>query len=148
MQSGAKTVDEYIESIPDDRRKAIGTIRKLIQKNLPKGYEEQMLWGMIAYVIPLERYPETYNGQPLAIAGLASQKNYISLYLMAVYGDKKTEAWFKAEYAKTGKKPNMGKSCIRFKSLEDLPLELIGKTIRRVPVDAYITSYEAARRRG
>jgi hypothetical protein len=142
MQSSAATVKEYLASLSAERRQAVAALRSLILDNLPAGYEEVMLWGMICYVIPLARYPMTYNGQPLGLAALASQKNYMSLYLMAVYGNKGTEKWFKAEYTRSGKKLNMGKSCLRFKTLDDLPLELIGRCIARVSVEAYIESYE------
>ena len=145
MQSAATTPKDYLASLPADRRKAISTLRALVRKNLPKGYREVMQWGMIGWVIPLSRYPDTYNGEPLCVAGLASQKNAMSLYLMTVYGNKDIETWFKTEYAKTGKKLDMGKSCLRFRTLEDLPLELIGRTIGRVSVDQYIATYERAR---
>lgn len=120
----------------------MGEIRKTILQNLPKGYEEVMDFGMIAYVIPLKRFPNTYNGHALGLAALASQKNYMSIYLMNVYGDPATEKWFKAEWKKTGKKIDMGKSCVRFKKLEDLPLDLIGKAVARTSVNAYITRYK------
>src|SRR5690606_32559995 len=108
-----------------------------------KGYEEAMQYGMIGYCVPLSRYPDTYNGQPLGIAALASQKQYMSLYLMAVYGDPKTEAWFRDAFAKAGKKLDMGKSCVRFKTLEDLPLDVIGQAIARVSVEQYIARVES-----
>jgi hypothetical protein len=145
MQSTAATVKEYLASLPPDRRKAIGTLRALVRKNLPKGYREVMQWGAIGWVIPLERYRDTYNGHPLCLAALASQRNYISLYLMTVYGHRETERWFKAEYARSGKKLAMGKSCLRFRSLDDIPLDLIGRTIARVSVDEYIRVYAAVK---
>jgi hypothetical protein len=145
VQSKARTVEEYLASLPPDRREAISAVRRVILKNLPKGYEEAMNWGMICYEIPLKRYPNTYNGQPLGIAGLASQKQYMSLYLMSVYGDKATEAWFREEFRKAGKKLDMGKACVRFKKLEDLPLEVIGQVIARAPVEALIAAYERSR---
>jgi hypothetical protein len=141
MQSKAKTVSEYLKSLPPDRRAAIEAVRKVILKNLPKGYEETMQYGMIGYVVPHSIYPAGYHcdpKQPLPFACLASQKNYMSLYLMTVYGQKETEAWFRREFAAAGKKLNMGKSCVRFKKLEDLPLDVIGKVIARVPVNQYI----------
>ena len=106
-----------------------------------------MQYGMIWYVIPLERYPVTYSGQALGIAALASQKNYMSLYLMNVYGETETERWFVEEYNASGKKLDMGKSCVRFKKLEDLPLDLIGKAIARTSVDEFVGMYEASRHR-
>ena len=106
-----------------------------------------MQYGMIGYVIPLERYPVTYNGQPLAYAALASQKNYMSLHLMNIYGDKEAERWFIDQYEASGKRLNMGKACVRFKKLEDLPLDLIGKAIAHTPVAGFIERYEASRRK-
>ena len=146
VSSDAATVDEYIKSLPDERREAIKGLRKVILDNLPKGYKEGMLWGMITYYIPLKDYPNTYNRQPLGYAALASQKNYNSLYLLTVYGDPKTEKWFKAQYKASGKKLDMGKSCVHFKKLDDLPVDLIAETIARTPKDAYIKRYEAARK--
>ena len=106
-----------------------------------------MLSGMIGYVIPLERYPVTYNRQPLMYAALASQKNYMSLYLMNIYENPDDQKWFVDAYRDSGKKLNMGKSCVRFKELEDLPIELIGKAIARTSVGDFIEQYEASRSR-
>jgi hypothetical protein len=143
--SDAATPEDMIATLPPDRKAAISKVREVIQANLPSGYEEGMQYGMIGYYVPLSRFPDTYNGQPLGLAALASQKNYMSLYLNAVYGDPETERWFKERYKASGKKLDMGKSCVRFKSLDDLPLDLIAETIRRVPVDAYVQYYEATR---
>ena len=143
--SSAQTVEEYLAELPPDRREAINAVRKVILDNLPTGYEEMMQFGMISYVIPLERYPVTYNKQPLQYAALASQKHYMSVYLMNVYGDPDSEQWFVEQYRASGKKLDMGKSCVRFKKLDDLPLDLIGRAIARTPVEAYIEVYEAAR---
>ncbi len=147
VRSNAETVEEYLAELPPDRREAIAAIRKVVLDNLPPGYEETMYFGMIGYVIPLERYPETYNKQPLGYVALASQKHYMSLYLMNVYGDSDTERWFKREYEASGKKLNMGKSCVRFKSLDDLPVDLIAKAVGRTTTESYIETYEASRRR-
>ncbi len=146
VSSKAKTVDQYLQELPAEKRVAIAEVRKVVLKYLPKGYKEAMLWGMISYIIPLEEYPNTYNGAPLGIAALAAHKNYNSLYLMSVYGDPKTKKWFKDRYAKSGKKLDMGKSCVHFKKAEDLPLDLIAETIALVPKEAYIKHYEAARK--
>ena len=146
-QSTAKTVYEYLDELSPDRREAIATVREVILLHLPPGYEETMQYGMIGYVIPLERYPVTYNGQPLAYAALASQKNYMSVYLMNIYSDKEAEQWFVDQYKASGNKLNMGKSCLRFKKLEDLPIDLIGKAIERTKVDDFIELYEASRRK-
>ena len=144
-QSDAATVQEYLSELPEDRREALDAVRRVILENLPEGYQETMQFGMISYIIPLERYPKTYNGQGLAYVSLASQKNYMSLYLMCVYGDSETEQWFTERFRASGKKLNMGKSCLRFKKLEDLPLELIGEVIERTPVVQYIKRYEDSR---
>lgn len=145
MKSSAKTPDAYVKSLPADRREAIAAVRKVILKNLPKGYEEIVDFGMLAYVVPLRRYPETYNGHPLMIAALASQKQSMSLYLMCAYGDPKTKAWFASAWKKAGKKLDMGKSCVRFKSVDDLALDVVGQLVARVSVDEYIRRYERSR---
>lgn len=146
MTSDAKTVKEYLDSLPDDRSEAIQAVRKVVLDNLSEGYVEVMQYGMISYVIPLSTYPVTYNKQALGLASLGSQKNYMALYLMNVYGDPETEEWFKARYKASGKKLDMGKSCVRFKSLDDLPLDLIGETISRTPVNEFILRYEKSRK--
>ena len=145
-QSKAQTVDEYLAELPPGRREAIAAVRKVILDHLPSGYEETMQYGMIGYVIPLERYPVTYNQQPLGYASLASQKNYMSLHLMNIYGDKEAKQWFTEQYRASGKKLDMGKSCVRFKRLEDIPIDLVGEAIARTTVDEFIERYEASRR--
>jgi hypothetical protein len=140
--SKATSVSAYLDELPPDRREAIVAVRKVILKNLPKGFVEGMAYGVIGYMIPLATYPETYNGQPLMYAGLASQKNYMSFYLTNVYGHKETEVWFRKRWAATGKKLDMGKSCVRFKKLDDLPLDLIGETIARTSVKDLIRFVE------
>ncbi len=140
-----QTAEEYIARLPEDRAEQIGQLRELILKHLPDGYAEVIDFGMISYVIPLETYPETYNGHPLMYAALASQKRHMAVYLMNVYGDEETARWFTDEYAAAGKKLDMGKACVRFKKLDDLPLGLIGEVIARTPVDEYIAGYEASR---
>jgi hypothetical protein len=137
--------DEYVASLPPERRSAVQTVRDVVRRNLPDGFEEGMEFGMIAWYVPLERFPDTYNGRPLGLASLASQKNYMSLYLNNVYGDPKTEAWFRERYEASGKKLNMGKSCVRFRSVDELPLDVIGETISRVHVDDFLAHYEEAR---
>jgi hypothetical protein len=153
MQSRATNVGEYLASLPDDRRRTVEAVRKTILDNLNPGYAEGMSYGMIGYAVPHGRYPAGYHAdpkQPLPFAALASQKGHLSLYLMSVYcGCDATEPtehgkWFREAWAKSGKKLDMGKSCIRFKRLEDLPLDVIGEAVRRVPVDMYIAWYEAS----
>jgi uncharacterized protein YdhG (YjbR/CyaY superfamily) len=146
MKTTTKTVTEYLNSLPPDRKKVLAEVRKVIKKNLPKGYVETINWGMIAYEIPLKRYPNTYNKKPLMFLALASQKNHLALYLMCTYGNKEREKWFKNAWKKAGKKLDMGKSCLRFQTLEDLSLEVIGELVAQVPVDAYIETYERTRK--
>ncbi len=145
MQSRAATVEAYLAELPEDRRAALAEVRATILDHLPEGYEEGMQYGMIGYFVPLERYPETYNGQPLSVAALANQKNYMALYLMGVYAER--DAWFREEYRKRGKRLDMGKSCVRFRSLDDLPLDLVGEVIARTSVEDFIRLYEESRRR-
>ena len=147
MKSNAKTVEQYLKQLPADRQKALRTVRQVILKNLPRGYEEAMNWGAICYQVPLSVLPKTYNGQPLCYAALASQKNYMSVYLMCVYGDKGVQKWFREGFKAAGKKLDMGKSCVHFKKLEDLPLDVIGETIARVPLESYVRHYEASRKK-
>ena len=145
MQSQATTVEQYLAELPEDRRAAISAVRNVILKNLNKGYEEGMQYGMIGYYVPHSLYPAGYHcdpKQPLPFACLASQKNYMSLYMMPVYCDDATETTFRDEWIKAGKKLDMGKSCIRFKKVEDLALDLIGETIRRTSVKQWIEHYE------
>ena len=141
----AQTVREYLAGLPADRRAAISAVRKVIRDHLPQGYEEGLLYGMVSYYVPLSRYPKTYNGQPLAVASLGSQKGHMALYLMNVYGDRELERWFTAAFRKAGKKLDMGKSCVRFRALDDLPLEVIGQAIARTSVVDFIASYERSR---
>lgn len=147
VKSGAATPQAYLAELSPGRRETIARVREVILDNLPQGYEEGMHYGMIDYHIPLERYPNTRNRQPLTIAALASQKNYMSLYLMGVYSDPDTERWFKERFEASGKKLSMGKSCVRFKKLEDLPLEVIGEAIARIPPEEFVERYEASRSR-
>jgi hypothetical protein len=147
MQSKAKTVEAYLAELPDDRRAAIQAVRDVILANMDSDYEEGIQYGMIGFHVPHRVYPPGYHcdpKQPLPFAGLASQKNYMSLYMMFCYGDSPLTKWFQSEWKKTGKKLDMGKSCIRFKKIEDLPLELIGEAIRRMPVKKLIEYFETA----
>ena len=146
VRSTAGTIDEYLAQLTPDRQEIIETVRDVILDHLPEGYQETMQFGMIAYVIPLDTYPVTYNGQPLQYAALASQKNYVSLYLMNIYSDKEAERWFTEQYRASGKKLDMGKSCVRFRKLEDLPLGLIGEAIGRTTVAGFIERYQESRR--
>jgi hypothetical protein len=144
-KTAAMTPSEYLKSLPADRRKAITEVRKVILEHLPAGYEEQISAGMLAYVVPFSRLADTYNGHPLWYVALASQKNYMALHLMSLYGDASTEQWFRAQFKARGKKLEMGKACVRFTSLDDLPLDVIGETIAKVPIDTWIKVYQQSR---
>ena len=147
MQSSAKTVPAYLAELPDDRRHAISAIRFVIRKNLHPGFEEGMLYGMIGYYVPHSLYPAGYHcdpKQPLSFACLASQKNYMSLYMLSCDASGDEENWLREQFQQAGKKLDMGKSCIRFKKLEDLPLEVVGEGVRRTTVEQHIADYEAA----
>jgi len=138
MQSKAKTITEYIADLPEDRRVAIKAVREVLKKKVPKGYVESMGYGMITWSVPLETYPDTYNGQPLMYAALASQKQYMSVYLMCAYASDTLLKRLQAGFKERGKKLDMGKSCIRFKQLDDLPLDVIGDIAAAVPMKKYI----------
>ncbi|MCW5874573.1 MAG: DUF1801 domain-containing protein [Anaerolineales bacterium] len=146
VSSKATTVAEYLKELPEDRRKALNAVRKVIRENLPKGFEEGMTFGMITYYIPLKDFPETYNGQPLGTAALASQKNYMAVYLNNIYSEPATTKWFMERYKATGKRMDIGKSCVRFRKLEDLPLELIGEAVAMTSKEELIKLYEDARK--
>jgi hypothetical protein len=145
MKVAAKTVEGYLKALPAERRKVLAQLRDVVLKNLPKGYEESFDWGCPIYQVPLAKYPDTYNKKPLSYVAIAAQKNYYALYLMSVYQDAKLLAKLRADFAKAGKKLNMGKSCVRFKSLDDLPLPAIGRIIAAVPPAKFIAEYERIR---
>ena len=146
VRSEASSVEQYLAELPDDRHDAIEAVRDVIVENLPDGYVEEMNWGMISYSVPLETYPDTYNGQPLMYAAVASQKNHMAVYLSGVYADEGRRETFLEKYRETGKRLDMGKSCVRFRTIDDLPVDLIGDTIAGIDVDTFIEVYEAARR--
>jgi Domain of unknown function (DU1801) len=137
----------YLASLPVERRQVIAAVRKVIKARLPDGYVETMNWGMLSYEIPLSRYPVTYNKQPLSYAGLAAQKNNYAIYMMNVYSEKKLLERLLAAYATRGRKPDMGKCCIRFRTLEELPLDVIGDIVASTPVERMIAAYESAPRK-
>jgi uncharacterized protein YdhG (YjbR/CyaY superfamily) len=151
MQSSAKTANEYIDLLPPERKEVIGKIRETILNNLPEGFEETMSYGMLGYVVPHSIYPKGYHcdpNVPLPYMNLASQKNFIALYAMCVYGDTKLHDWFVAEYAKHCKtKLDMGKACIRFKKPDDIPYELIGQLASKFSVQQWIEICEKAVKR-
>jgi hypothetical protein len=152
MQSAATSVDAYLDTLPDERRAMIVALRDVILANLDSGYREAMQYGMIGYAVPHDVFPAGYHcdpKQPLPFAALASQKNYVSLYLMSLYlgdscdGETAETTWFRDAWAKSGKKKlDMGKSCVRIKKLEDVPLDLIGEAVRRMPASLYIERYQ------
>ncbi|MGA2244013.1 MAG: DUF1801 domain-containing protein [Verrucomicrobiota bacterium] len=145
MKSAATTVEDYLRELPADRRTTLSAIRDVILANLPAGYEERMSYGMIGYVVPHSLFPAGYRCDPklpLPLANLGSQKNYMALHLMTVYGDPKMERWIRDAWQAAGKKLDLGKACIRFKRLEDVPLKVLGEAIRRVPVKDYIARVE------
>ncbi|WP_310555050.1 DUF1801 domain-containing protein [Flavobacterium sp.] len=148
MQSDARTPDQYIAELPNDRRKVIERLRKVSRDNLPEGFKEVMGYGMMGYVVPHELYPNGYHcdpKQPLPFYGFASQKNSVNIYHMAVYADKKLYDWFVSEFPKYSKaRLDMGKSCVRFKKLDDIPYDLIGKLLSKVTVEDWISMYENA----
>jgi hypothetical protein len=145
MQSKAATVDQYIKELPSDRREAISAIRQVFLKNLNKGFEERMSYGMIGYCVPHSIYPAGYHcdpKQPLPFVAIASQKNAISVYLFCIYADSAEEDRFRKAWAATGKKLDMGKSCVRFKKLEDCALDVLADTLKRITVQTHIAQYE------
>jgi hypothetical protein len=145
MQSKATSVAQYIAELPDDRREAISKVREIILKNMDKTFAEGMNYGMIGWFVPHSVFPAGYHcnpSLPLPFAGLASQKQFMSLYMMSAYGDGGEEKWLREQFKKAGKKLDMGKCCIRFKKLEDLPLDVIGEAFRRVSAKEYIARYE------
>jgi hypothetical protein len=144
MKSQAETVEQYLAELPEERRAAIEIVRRTILEHLPEGYEEVMNWGMITYQVPLDVYPDTYNGKPLAYASLASQKNYMAVYLMAIYMTEETRQTFENAYKATGKHYDVGKSCVRFRKLDDLPLDVIAKAIASMPMEEFVNRVKQA----
>lgn len=143
MVTKKKTVAEYLEGLDPDRRAVISKVRQVIRKNLPKGYAERVDYGMITWAIPLSAYPHTYNGQPLCYAGLAAHKSHNSLYLMGAYVDPRQGERLERGFKARGLKLDMGKSCLRFRTADDLPLDVIAGVIRSTPAAAFIRAHEA-----
>lgn len=146
MQSKATSPKEYVDSLPDDRKKAVSKLRTIIKKNLPKGFKETMGYGMLGYVVPHSIYPDGYHckpADPLPFMNVASQKNFVAVYHMGVYVDPKIMKWFLKEYPKhTDAKLDMGKSCIRFKKMDKIPFDLIGELAAKFTTDSWIKLYE------
>ena len=147
MQIFAKSPDDYVIQIQEDRKKPVNELRKVILDNLPAGFEEEMSYGMIGYVVPFSIYAKGYNVTPkvpLPLMAIASQKNYIALHHMGLYGDIKLLKWFTDEYPKYSKsKLDMGKGCIRFKKPEHIPFKLIGELASKISVKEWIAAYES-----
>ena len=139
------TVNQWLASVPAERKDAIYAVRDVVNEHLPQGYEETVDWGMLAWVVPLATLPNTHNGHPLMLAALGAHRKLMTIYLMSVYGDPKLRREFETAYKKTGKKLDMGGSCVHFKKLDDLPLDVVGNTIARVAVDQYVERYENSR---
>src|ERR1043165_5260485 len=143
--SNVKTPAQYVASLPADRAKTIATVRALVNRHIPRGFEECLVWGTIGWTIPLSRYPDTHNGQPICYVALSSQKNYCVLYLMGAYWSASQLAQLRAAFQAAGKKLNMGKCCVRFASPDDLPLAAIGKLIAATSSEQWIECYEQSR---
>jgi len=143
--STVKTPAQYIASLPADRAKTIATVRELVNKQIPPGYDECLVWGTIGWTIPLSRYPDTYNKQPICYVALSSQKNYCSLYLMGAFWSQDQLAQLKAAFKAADKKLDMGKCCVHFQSPDDLPLQAIGKLISAISSEQWIEMYEQSR---
>jgi hypothetical protein len=141
----ALTVNEWLASVPADRRDAINAVRDAVNAHLPHGYEETVDWGMLAWVVPLAKFPDTHNGRPLMLAALGAHTKVMTIYLMTVYGDPKIRKEFEAAYRKTGKRLDIGGSCVHFKTLDDLPLDVVGNAIARVTLDKYVERYRSSR---
>ncbi len=135
MRSAADSVAEYLSELAPDRRAVVSAVRDVVLKNLPAGIIETMNWGMISYEVPLAIYPKTYNGKPLLFAALASQKQYFALYLMGIYGSQALRTKFETAYRASGKRMDIGKSCVRFRTIDDLPLDVIADAIASVSVE-------------
>jgi uncharacterized protein YdhG (YjbR/CyaY superfamily) len=146
VSSKAATPEAYIAELPPERRELVSRVRELVNANLPAGYVERISWGMIGWELPLERYPDTYNQQPLVYAALAAQKNHAALYLNCIYASEERTRRLKEAYAAAGKKLDMGKSCIRFKKAEELAEDVLAEAIASVPVEDFIAEYERTRR--
>jgi hypothetical protein len=143
VSSRAGTVDDYLSELPPARRDVVAAVRDVVRRHVPDGYRESMYFGMIGWCIPLERYPETYNGQPLGYVALAAQKNHYALYLTCAYQDPAELAWLEEAWRRAGLRLDIGKSCLRFRSLEELPLDAVGEFVARTPPEKLIAQYEA-----
>jgi hypothetical protein len=147
VQSQARTPEEYLASLPEERRHDVSAVRDVVRAHLRAGFEETMSFGMIGWVVPLSTYPDTYNGAPLSYTGLAMQKRHNALYLMCLYADPETERDFRERWTRTGRRLDLGKSCLRYRTVEDLDLDLVGEAVARFDAQEFIDLYERARSR-
>ena len=148
VSSKAKTPKEYIDQLPKERQGVMRKLRALVRKNLPKGYVEVMRWGMLCYEVPLKKYPDTYNGEPLMYAALAAQKNHYGVYLCGLYSFEKIEKKFVREWKKRGVRLDMGKSCVRLKSWEECQEDLVAEVIAAVPLEEFVAHAQAVHGQG
>lgn len=149
MTSNAKTIAEYLEELPEDRRETIAVLRRTIVDSLQPGFEEGMQYGAIGYYVPHSIYPAGYHcdpKQPLPFAGIGNQKNHIGIYLFCVYTNEEVQKWFIESWKSSGKKLDMGKSCVRVKNLDAVPLDVVAELFKRISVDDFVASYEAAKK--
>ncbi len=142
--SDATTAQAYLDGLPDDRREVVEAVRATILEHLPDGFTEAMTYGMLSYVVPLEDFPDTYNGQPLTVISVANQKRHVAIYLMGVYGDDTERDRFVEAWRATGQKLDMGKSCVRVTRVDQVPLEVLGDTVARITPGDLIAAHEAA----
>jgi uncharacterized protein YdhG (YjbR/CyaY superfamily) len=143
----AATVDDYLSGLTPERREVVATVRSVMKKNVPKGFTESIGWGMIMYSIPLERFPNTYNKQPLMYAALASNKNFVTLHMMSAYAPGTHKTRLEAAFKAAGKKLDMGKACIHFRKAEDIPLDAIGQLLSEITPEKWIEIYESSRKK-
>ncbi len=146
VSSSAQSVEQYLAELPEARAEVVSAVRKLLLENLPSGLEETMNWGMISYEVPLSVVPNTYNKQPLMFAALAAQKHHYSIYLSSIYAIEEVRAKFEADYLASGKRYDVGKGCIRFRKLDDLPMDVVAKAVASVSMQEFIAAYEGLRK--
>jgi hypothetical protein len=147
MNSDALTVEGYLAGLEPERQETVRAVYDVLRAAMPTGYREAVAWGMITWSVPLERYPDTYNGQPLGYVALAAQKRHYAVYLMGLYSDGEQDKDFRARWLASGRKLDMGKSCLRFQRLADLDLDLLAEVVASTPVDAFLATYERVRAR-
>lgn len=145
MRSAAATPEQYLDELPPDRREVVAAVLDVVRRSMPAGFEEGMAWGMVTWSVPQSRYPDTYNGQPLAYVSLAAQKQHYALYLMGAFGDGEAEREFRARWEATGRRLDLGKSCLRFRRLADLDLDLVSELVASTSVEEFLSRYERGR---